>query len=149
MSSSKKSRKAISPPSTPLLASASKKTIERRERRGTQEKESPSKVIELFSGKMEEEDEEVVQEDLITSIAKDDYDAAPRLVKMQAKLEPLNSLITSMNDYFRANSGTSIPETKAIELAQKRMMLMGLVHFGKLVIREDPNNAGEKEYVVV
>ena len=55
------SRKAISPPSTPLLASASKKTIERRERRGTQKKESPSKVIELFSGKMEEEDEEVVQ----------------------------------------------------------------------------------------
>ncbi|GMH46996.1 hypothetical protein TrRE_jg10592 [Triparma retinervis] len=68
---------------------------------------------------------------------------------MQAKLEPLNSLIANMNIYFRDNKASSIPEPKAIELAQKRMMLMGLVHFGKLVIREDPNNAGEKEYVVV
>jgi len=154
MSSTKNARKPISPPSTPLLASASKAQIERRERRGEQEEESPGKVVELFSGKVDEEEVVVEQEAdeeerLIADITKDEYNVAPRLVKMQAKLDPLNTLIANMNKYFKDNKTTSIPEPKAITIAKKRMMLMGLVHFGKLVISESKTNKGEKEYVVV
>ena len=141
MSSTKKPRKVMSPPVTPLLASASKKTLSRRERRGVQEEESPSTTRKIFEGKMDEDDDDEPVEDvkpkvIIERISENAYQAAPKLVRMQASLQGLNNLIAEVNGYFNENSCSSITEEAIVKLAEKRMLVMGLVHFGKLVMQK-------------
>ena len=73
------------------------------------------------------------------------WEKAPRLVKMQAKREPLNEIIAKFNDWFLLNpSIDDMDEKTANELAGKRMMLMGLCHFGRLCMQ--PCEDGTRRY---
>ena len=66
---------------------------------------------------------------------------------MQAKLDPLNEVIAKFNDWFLANpSLADMDEKTANELAGKRMMLMGLCHFGRLCMA--PSEDGTRRYKV-
>jgi len=79
----------------------------------------------------------------IKMISDAEYSKAPRLVKMQAKQAGLNEAIPRFDRFFLENGGASICEEKAIELAGKKMMLMGICHFGRIVMTSAD---GEKVY---
>ncbi|GMH65565.1 hypothetical protein TL16_g04228 [Triparma laevis f. inornata] len=139
-SSTKKARKNINPPNTPLLASASKKILDKRERHGREIEEEGGIVKGLFEAG--EGDEESVATPVaplacLKLVAQDEWDKAPRLVKMQAKLEPLNEAVQNFNAYFEENvNKEEVEEGIAMDMSGKRMILMGLAHFGRLVMGE-------------
>ena len=135
---------------TPLLASASKKQLDKRERAGKEKQEKEGIVKGLFEGGAAEAgDEESVVSELaplatLKLVTQDEWDRAPRLVKMQAKIEPLNEAVSRFNDWFGKNlNKEEVEEAAAMDLSGKRMILMGLAHFGRLVMGEKD---GKKVY---
>jgi hypothetical protein len=73
-----------------------------------------------------------------------EYKDAPRLVKMQAKQAVLNDVVKKFDVWFLEHGGGEMGEEVALELAGKKMLLMGLCHFGRLIMT--PTADGKKSY---
>jgi hypothetical protein len=156
MSSAKKRRTPLnmSPPGTPLLASASKKKLDASAKKGKQGKLENEAVAAQLFGKVEEEEDQDESSSSsgsvgpsvppIRIISDEEYTKAPRLVQMQAKKDGLNAIVPKFDRWFmEAGRGAEMDEEIALELAGKKMMLMGLCHFGRLVMG---SKDGKKTY---
>ena len=158
------STKTISPPKTPLLAST-KKVVKRGRFTFVDENgvESPEEVARLFEGESGLEESplpgpfrkaissrpmaakaakfEMNEVPKVTAVTAEEYALAPRLVKMQVKLEQINKTIEGFNTLFAENPNKTFATEKEAETIAKNQVgikgkqaLIACCTFKKLII---------------
>ena len=104
---------------------------------------------------------------LIQEVTQEEYDAAPRIVKMQVSLDDVNSVVNYINDWWIAKCSpkhdgsvdckeVSITEIESIDLLNKagflprkcKSILCALCHWKKMTIKMEGSNSGSSRSFV-